>query len=129
MEDNKTKLLYIMEKVCYFHDSDIENIIISYRTYCETVIENYPKEFTDIQIVICLPLHEDPLFSQKKIKLTFYEVDEFYIQKNINWKPYIVSASDMIENEEFSRFEIDDFISLKYKHFNWELLDDGLGVE
>lgn len=122
MENNRTHASYIIEKAYDFHDSDIENIVISYRTYSDIVVEDYPKEITDIQIVICLPLHEDPLFSKKKIKLTFYDVDEFYIQKDISWKPYITSASDMRENDNYNNFLIDDYISLKYRSFRWDFM-------
>ncbi|MDR1316304.1 MAG: hypothetical protein LBK13_05465 [Spirochaetales bacterium] len=124
MENNKTDLPFLLEKAYNFHDSNIENIFIIYRTFDNSCVEDYPKETTDMQIEISLPDNSDIAFSQKKIKLNFYEIEEFRIGKSIKWSWLITSAA--IETNESSKtnlFSIDDFLYLNYKTFNWNFVN------
>ena len=124
MENNKTSASLLLEEIENLHDSNIENILIFYRTFGETGIDDYPKEITDIQIKLQLPIHSDIRFSKKNIKILFSDVKEYYIEKNSNWSWLILSAFDKKENDGFNRFIIDNYFNVIYKHFRWDFIDN-----
>ena len=122
MEINKKSLSFLLEKLYYFHDSNIEKIVISYEPYEKTAKNDYPKENACIQIVVQLPKSADISFSEKIIRLNFIDVEEFKIRKCTDWQWLISSASVKNIDNTFNIFFIDNYLSIIFKCFNWDFV-------
>jgi hypothetical protein len=122
MEINKNDISSLLVNTYYFHDSNIENINIVFKNYSETDVKDYPKDAINICIEIQLPPNSNSLFSEKRVKIDFCDVEVYKIEKDREWSWLITSASTKKTDESYNVFSIDDYLWLIYKHSSWSFI-------
>ena len=102
------------------HDCNVDRIEIRQTAFSKDCPSDYPKDCFEIEVSI---LKSECAQSKSCVVFRFSGIEEFSIKKTLHWE-WLIYNSDLIFENGFYTFTIDDYIKINCSKIEYFLSED-----